>query len=94
MVTHGNSKRATAKNLAHIFAITFPKEFANADVREVHSGHLHCEGEADVFGVMMRRLSTGGKVDNWSDSEDFVGAHRRFMIFEWDLNKLNSIHYI
>lgn len=94
MVTHGDSKQATAKNLAHIFPITFAEEFANADVREVHAGHLHHEAEADIYGVMVRRLSSGGKVDSWSDREDFVGTHRRFMVFEWDLTKLKSIHYI
>lgn len=94
MITHGDSKQATAKNLAHIFPITFPEEFAKADVREVHAGHLHHEAEADIYGVMVRRLSSGGKVDAWSNREDFVGTHRRFMVFEWDLNKLASIHYI
>lgn len=94
MITHGDSKQATAKNLAHIFPIMFPEEFAHADVREVHSGHLHHEAEADIYGVMVRRLSSGGKVDGWSDKEDFVGAHRRFMVFEWDKKKLASIHYI
>lgn len=94
MVTHGDSKRATAKNLAHIFPITFPDEFANADIREVHAGHLHHEAEADIYGVMVRRLSTGGPVDSWSDEEDYVGTHKRFMIFEWGLDKLKSIHYI
>ena len=94
MITHGDSKQATAKNLAHIFPITFPEEFANANVREVHSGHLHHEAEADIYGVMVRRLSSGGKTDDWSDKEDFVGSHRRFMVFEWEKNKLKSIHYI
>lgn len=94
MITHGDSKQATARNLAQIFPIKFAEEFSNANVREVHAGHLHREGEADIYGVMVRRLSTGGKTDDWSDKEDFVGAHRRFMIFEWDLNKLASIHYI
>lgn len=94
MITHGDSKQATAKNLAHIFPITFAEEFANANVREVHSGHLHHEAEADIYGVMVRRLSSGGKTDDWSDKEDFVGSHRRFMMFEWDKNKLKSIHYI
>lgn len=94
MLTHGDSKQATAKNLAHIFPISFAEEFANANVREVHAGHLHHEAEADIYGVMVRRLSSGGKVDEWSDRQDFVGTHRRFMIFEWDLNKLASIHYI
>ena len=94
MVTHGDSKQATAKNLAHIFPVSFPEEFANADIREVHSGHLHHEAEADIYGVMVRRLSSGGKVDDWTDKEDFVGTHRRFMVFEWNENKLKSIHYI
>lgn len=94
MLTHGDSKQATAKNLAHIFPITFAEEFANANVREVHAGHLHHEAEADIYGVMVRRLSSGGKVDDWSNKEDFVGTHRRFMVFEWDQNKLASIHYI
>lgn len=94
MLTHGDSKQATAKNLAHIFPISFAEEFANANVREVHAGHLHHEAEADIYGVMVRRLSSGGKVDEWSNKEDFVGAHRRFMLFEWDQKKLASIHYI
>lgn len=94
MITHGDSKQATAKNLAHIFPIAFAEEFANASVREVHAGHLHHEAEADIYGVMVRRLSTGGKTDDWSNKEDFIGAHSRFMVFEWDQKKLASIHYI
>lgn len=94
MVTHGDSKQATAKNLAHIFPISYPEEFAQATTREVHSGHLHHESEADIFGVMVRRLSSGAAVDDWSNRQDFVGTHRRFMVFEWDLASLRSIHYI
>lgn len=94
MVTHGNSKQATAKNLAQIFAVSFPEEFAQATTREVHSAHLHHEKESDIFGVMVRRLSSGVTVDDWSNREDHVGAHRRFMIYEWDQNHLCSIHYI
>ena len=94
MVTHGDSKQATPKTLAHIFPIAFPEEFADANVREVHAGHLHREGEADIYGIMVRRLSTANKTDEWSDKEDFIGAHKRFMLFEWDLDRLKSIHYI
>ena len=79
MVTHGDSKQATAKNLAHIFPISYPEEFAQAQTREVHSGHLHHESEADIFGVMVRRLSSGAAVDDWSNRQDFVGTHRRFI---------------
>lgn len=94
MFTHGDSKQATAKNLAHIFPISFPDEFANANVREVHAGHLHREGEADIYGVMVRRLSSGSLTDEWANHEDYVGSHKRFMLFEWGLDKLKSIHYI
>lgn len=94
MVTHGDSKRANPRNLAQIFPISFAEEFANATVREVHAGHLHSESDADIHGVMVRRLSTGGRTDDWSDREDFVGAHKRFMVFDWSLDKLKSIHYI
>ena len=94
MVTHGDSKQATAKNLAHIFPIAYPEEFAQATTREVHSGHLHRESEADIYGVMVRRLSSGAAVDDWSNRQDFIGTHRRFMVFEWDLESLRSIHYI
>ena len=94
MVTHGDSRRANPSNLAHIFPIMFPDEFTNANVREVHSGHLHHETNTDVYGVMVRRLSSGNKADEWSDQEDYVGAHRRFTVFNWSLEKLKSIHYI
>lgn len=94
MITHGDSKQATPKNLAQIFPIAFAKEFAEADVREVHSGHLHHEAEADIYGVMVRRLSSGCVTDDWTDREDFIGAHKRFMLFDWSLNKLKSIYYI
>ena len=94
MVTHGDTKVATAKNLAHIFPTSFPTEFANSDVREVHCGHLHHESEADIYGVMVRRLSSGCKVDDWTNRQDFIGSHRRFMLFEWSFEQLKSIHYV
>lgn len=94
MITHGDSKQATAKNLFNIFAISYPEEFAQATTREVHSGHLHHEKEGDIFGVMIRRLSSGVSVDDWSNRQDYVGTHSRFMIFEWDRNSLRSIHYV
>lgn len=94
MVTHGDSKQATPKNLAHVFPIAFAEEFANSNIREVHAGHLHHETDTDVFGVMVRRLSSAGKLSEWSDKGDFIGAHKRFMVFDWGLDKLKSIHYI
>lgn len=94
MITHGDSKRAKPKDLAHIFPITFPNEFGIANVREIHAGHLHSESDSDIYGVMVRRLSSGGPTSDWCDKEDFIGSHKRFMLFEWDLNKLKTIYYV
>lgn len=94
MITHGDSKQATPKTLAQIFPVAFAEEFAKATIREVHSGHLHHESEADIHGVMIRRLSSGTKTDSWSDKEDFIGSHKRFMVFDWSPDKLKSIHYV
>ena len=94
MVTHGDSRRATPKNLAPMFSVSFPEQFANTEIREVHAGHLHSESDADIYGVMVRRLSSGSKTDEWTDKEDLVGAHKRFMLFQWSPDKLKSIHYI
>ena len=94
MFTHGDSRVSTAKNLAHIFPVSFPEEFGNATIREVHSGHLHRESESDVFGVMVRRLSSSANNDLWSEKGGYVGAHKRFMLFRWTKTKLKAIYYV
>jgi len=94
MLTHGDSKRGTAANLASIFPVAFPVEFSGAKTREIHAGHLHHEGEADHFGVMVRRLSTRVEADYWTDMNDYVGAMRRFMLFGWAQEGLRAIYYV
>ena len=69
-------------------------EFASATVREVHAGHLHHEGEGDLYGVMVRRLSSGVPTDEWSDNEGYIGAHKRFQVFEYAPGKLRAIYYV
>lgn len=93
-ITHGEFKRNKPSDLRSQFSVRFPIEFANAKVREIHAGHLHSQIEKDEYGVMCRRLCTSGKEDEWSDGEGFIGANKRFMVFEWTLDKLKSIHYV
>ena len=94
MLTHGTSKRASnPKDLALIFTSKF-NDFSKFQNKEVHAGHLHSETDSDVYGVMVRRLSTKALEDDWSDKEDFVGSNKRFMLFEWSLLKLKSIYYV
>ena len=92
--THGEFKKNKPSDLRSQFSVRFPMEFAYSRVKEIHTGHLHTEMEKDDYGVMCRRLSTNGNEDEWSDSEGYIGALKRFMIFEWSQEKLKSIHYV
>ena len=74
------------------FVLDFPKEFADAKVREIHSGHLHRESVDD--GLMVRRLPSGVPTDEWSSNNGYTGAHKRFMIFEWAENRLKATYYV
>ena len=82
-------------NLSKIFqnfVLDFPMEFAEAKVREIHTGHLHSEGQDN--GMMVRRLASGVPVDKWSRDNGYVGSHRRFQVFEWMPNRLRAIYYM
>ena len=74
------------------FVLDFPREFAEAKVREIHSGHLHRESVDD--GIMVRRLPSAVPTDEWSSNNGYVGAHKRFQIFEWAENRLKAIYYL
>lgn len=74
------------------FVLDFPQEFAAAKVREIHSGHLHRESVDE--GIFVRRLPSAVKTDEWSSDNGYVGAHKRFMLFEWAPERLKAIYYI
>lgn len=90
-ITHGDKAR---KNISNIFPKEFPMEWANATTHEVHMGHFHVEDAKDVFGMMVRTLATRNKTDSWHKDNGYVGAHKRFMLFEYTENELDSIHYV
>lgn len=93
-ITHGEKGQAKSRKLNNMFVIEYPQEFAQAKVREVHAGHLHSERIIDEFGIMARRLSSGNISDEWHNEQGYVGAHKRFMLFEWSLKKLVAIYYV
>lgn len=93
-ITHGHMKKSSMTDLRGQFTIQFPIEFANATVREIHTGHLHHEEDKDIYGVMVRRLSRNGTDDTWSDDEGYVGSNKRFMIFRWKPGRLAGIDYV
>jgi hypothetical protein len=91
-ITHGD--KANNKDLANIFIKEFSLEWANAEVKEIHKGHYHIEDGKDVFGTMVRTLCTRNKTDKWHKDKGFVGAYKRFMLFEYSENELEDIHYV
>lgn len=92
-LTHGDKKGDTPQGLMGNFTTEFPTLFAAAKVREIHAGHLHNEISKDVYGVQVRRMSTGNKDDEWTISEGYK-SKKRFMLFEWMPNKLKAIYYV
>lgn len=83
-----------ANRIHENFLSDFGKLMAVAEVVEIHTGHLHTEAAKDKFGVLVRTLSTKGKTDDWHDENGFVGAHKRFQLFEYSPNSLDAIYYI
>jgi hypothetical protein len=88
--THGDKAR---KEFDRIFLAEFP-EFATAKVREIHTGHYHHETSKDEYGVMVRSLSTANRLDKWHTDQGYVGANRRFTVFDFSKDSLTSIHYV
>lgn len=90
-ITHGDKAK---KELHSVFINEYPLEWAKAKVREIHKGHFHVEDGKDVYGTMIRTLATRNKTDSWHKDNGFVGAHKRFMLFEYSTCELESIHYV
>lgn len=93
-LAHGDKAR---KDLIRIFPAEFPMEWSQTTNREAHIGHLHREEEVrgkDEFGMTIRTLSTKNPIDQYHDDNGYVTAHRRFMLFEYDQERLRHIHYV
>ena len=92
-ITHGDKHTDNVNGLRGKFTMEFPALFATAKVREIHTGHLHREDSRDEYGVLVRRVSSGNKDDDWTTEEGYK-SQKRFMLFEWMPNRLKSIHYV
>lgn len=91
-ITHGD--KGNNKDLANIFIKEFPLEWANATIQEIHKGHFHKEDGIDFFGTMVRTLATRNKTDLWHKDKGFIGANKRFMLFEYSETSLKGISYV
>lgn len=89
--SHGDKgKSRLEKNILR----EYRTEIANADVIEIHSGHYHHEVTKDDLGIVMRSLATKAKTDDYHYENGFVGAMKRFQLFEYSPSTLDAIYYI
>lgn len=72
----------------------FGKEIALAKVVESHSGHLHHEKSKDNLGIVLRTLASGTKTDDYHYDNGFIGAHKRFQLFEFSNDALEANYYV
>lgn len=93
-ITHGDKGGQKGRNEMHnVFMAQFPNEWGNAETKEIHMGHFHAEDSKDKFGTMVRTLATRNKTDEWHKRMGYIGAHKRFMLFEYTTEALEAIHY-
>ncbi|MGD7047072.1 hypothetical protein FZC83_02310 [Rossellomorea marisflavi] len=90
-LTHGDKG---ANRLMENFLSEFGKLIAQAEVKEIHSGHLHTEITKDKFGIVQRTLATANLTDSWHEDTGFIGAMKRFQLFEYSPSSLDAIYYI
>lgn len=90
-ITHGD-KGGT--RMTKNFYSEYGKYIANAEVVEIHSGHLHHEKSKDDLGFLVRTLATSAKTDDYHYDNGWIGAHKRFQLFEFSKDSLDGIYYV
>jgi len=90
-LTHGDK---SGNRTTRSFLAEYGKEMAKAKVVEIHSGHWHHEKSNDDFGIVSRTLGTGAKTDDYHYEKGFIGAMKRFQLFEYSYDSLNAIYYV
>lgn len=93
-----HSDKKNIKRLPENFATEFPLEWSGATTREVFVGHEHAEKEielvSDTGGIVLRRMPTRNKIDDWHDSLGYTTAHKRFQIFFYNETEVIGSVYV
>lgn len=91
-VNHGDKQ--SEKEITENFAVEFPLEFASASNREVYIGHKHAEWVYDRGGMLLRRMPTRNRIDQYHDDNGYTKAHKRFQVLEYSQRQTECIHYV
>lgn len=91
-MNHGDKKKE--EKLTENFSTEFLMEWSRAKTREIFTGHLHTERVIDKGGVVLRRMPTANKIDDYHDDHGYTTAHKRFEVLEYTEDKVKRIHYV
>lgn len=67
---------------------------SNRDIYNNYFHPLHPSMSYETFRHKILYWKNKQFADEWHDKSSFIGAHKRFMLFEWTPNRLSKIHYI
>ena len=84
----------SGNKLTKNFYTEFGKQIAQAELAEIWHGHLHHEKSKDELGLVVRCLATKAKTDEFHDIDGWIGANKRFQLFEFSPNSLDTIYYV
>lgn len=95
-MNHSDKKKM--QRLPENFAVEFPELWAKATTREVFTGHDHKEEVitivSDYGGIVLRKMPTGNRTDDWHDAMGYTTAHKRFQIFFYDETRVVGSAYV
>jgi len=80
------------KRLDKIMQAEQPEMWGRTKYRELHLGHLHSEHVEESMGLIIRRISSITRPDNWHTSRAYVGTIKKAQAFIWD--KENGLELI
>lgn len=91
LAAHGD----IAKNrLPLLFASDAKAIWSKTDYHAVFWGHYHKEVVSDDNGVVEFQVGTPKPSDNWEKRKGFVMSRKKLELFEFNKNRLTSIHYL
>ena len=92
-MTHGDKSRLAKYPM--IFATNFSKLWGADGVytREAIIGHKHFEETIDQDGLLIRRMPTRNKADQWHIDNGFNTSHKKFISIEYDEFESVGISY-
>lgn len=92
-LSHGNTPRQFTK-YAPIYNELFRKEFAEAEIREIHLGDKHHQMLDDSYGIVTRGLSTASVNDKWHHNSGYIGSSKVFQCFIYSKSRIEAQLFI